>query len=117
MTVSGCAIRGEKGRDAAMREAREELSLELDLNNARPAFTVSFPGGFDELFIVNMEVELESLVLQEEEVTDVRWASEEEVMELIESGLFTPVLPEYMRTIFRIKDTGDVFRPSEKSPV
>ncbi len=117
MTVSGCAIRGEKGRDAAMREAMEELSLELDLNNARPAFTVSFPGGFDELFIVNMEVELESLVLQEEEVTDVRWASEEEVMELIERGLFTPVLPEYMRTIFRIKDTGDVFWPSGKSPV
>lgn len=116
MTVSGCAISGEKGRDAAMREAREELSLDLDLTHARPALTVSFPGGFDELFIVSMDVELEGLVLQAEEVTDVRWASEEEVMELIESGLFTPVLPEYMRTIFRIRDIGDVFLPSEKSP-
>jgi isopentenyldiphosphate isomerase len=115
MTVSGCAICGEKGRDTAMREAKEELSLDLDLSHSRPAFTISFPGGFDELFIVNMEVDLDKLILQDDEVTDVRWATEDEVMALIESGRFTPVLPDYIRTIFRIRETGDVFKPTAKS--
>lgn len=109
VTLSGCAISGEKGRDAAMREAKEELSLDIDLSSARPAFTVSFPGGFDELFIVKKDVDISSLLLQEEEVTSVRWADEASVLHLIEREEFTPFLPDYIRTIFKYTDLGDIF--------
>ena len=109
VSVSGCAITGEKGRDAAMREAKEELSLDIDLSSARPAFTVGFLGGFDELFMLKTDVDVSSLTLQDDEVTDVRWASEDEVLSLISRGEFTPFLPDYIRTVFRFKDTGDVF--------
>lgn len=109
VSLSGCAIAGEKGRDAAMREAKEELDLDTDLSNARPAFTVSFPGGFDEMFIIKQEVDLSKLTLQEEEVSDVRWASENEVLSLIEKGEFTPFISDYIRLLFKYKDTGDVY--------
>ena len=71
LTVSGCALKGENGRDAAMRELREELGLELDLSNARPAFTVSFKTGFDEVFLTEADVDISQIKLQEDEVSDV----------------------------------------------
>ena len=107
-TVSGCAIAGETGRMAAMREAREELNLSLDLSEARPALTISFPRGFDELFLVKADVNLDELSLQADEVADVRWADEREILQLRADGRFTPMLPSYIQTVFRLKDLGDV---------
>ena len=37
MTVGGCAVAGDTSRTAAEREVREEIGLELDLSDVRPA--------------------------------------------------------------------------------
>ena len=102
VSVSGCAIAGETGRDAAMREAREELDLELDLTNARPA-------GFDEVFLVEKDVDIAALVLQESEVTDVRWATLNEILDMIKNGEFTPFIEDYIKLLFKMRSTHDVF--------
>ena len=109
VSVSGCAIAGETGRDAAMREAREELDLELDLTNARPALTVSFASGFDEVFLVEKDVDIAALVLQESEVTDVRWATLNEILTMIKNGAFTPFIEDYIKLLFKMRSTHDVF--------
>ena len=108
VSVRGCADTGETGREAAMREAREELGLDLDLTGLRPALTVSFPHGFDELFLVEAELDPAALTLQESEVAAVRWAGEEEILRLRESGQFTPFHPEYLHLLFRMFRTRDV---------
>lgn len=108
VTVSGCAVAGETGRQAAMREAREELGLLLNLEGLRPALTVSFSKGYDEVFLVNAEPDPAGLVLQREEVAEVRWASLDEIIALRNAGRFTPMLPEYLKTLFRIRELGDV---------
>lgn len=108
VTVSGIAKAGEKGRDAAMRECTEELGLEIDLKNARPALTVSFGCGFDEVFIAECRTDISSLTLQEEEVEDVKYASLDEILALCQKGEFTPFYPEYLKLLFKIRHSGDV---------
>lgn len=111
VSVRGCAIAGETGRMAAAREAREELGLALDLSGIRPALTVSFPHGYDELYLVDAAPDVSELKLQTEEVAEVRWASEQEILRLREDGLFTPFRSDYLRLLFRLREYGDVMDP------
>lgn len=107
-SVRGCALAGETGRMAAMREAKEELNLDVDLDSLRPALTVSFAGGYDELFLLRQDLNPEELLLQAEEVAEVRWASKEELLKLRTDGCFTPVSPAYLQLLFDLMENGDV---------
>ena len=111
VSVRGCADAGETGRMAAEREAREELGLSLDLSGVRPALAVSFPHGYDELYLADFQMPPLGLCLQREEVAEIRWASEDEILRLREEGLFTPFRPDYLRLLFRLREFGDVMEP------
>ena len=108
VTLSGCAVAGEKGRDTAMRELKEELGLEIDLTGIRPDLTVSFATGFDEVFLIEHDTDITKLTLQKEEVCDVKWASLDEILTLREKGEFTPFTPDYLKLLFFMKDKRDV---------
>ena len=41
ITVGGCAVAGDTSQDAAEREVREEIGLELDLQDERPTMTTT----------------------------------------------------------------------------
>ena len=90
LTVGGCAVAGDTSRTGAEREVREEIGLELDLSDVRPSLTLSFDSGFDDYYVLTREVDLSSLRLQEEEVQAVRWATQEEILQMIDDGLFIP---------------------------
>ena len=90
LTVGGCAVAGDTSRTAAEREVREEIGLELDLSDIRPSLTLNFDGGFDDYYVLTQEVDPSSLHLQEEEVQAVRWAAQEEILRMIDDGLFIP---------------------------
>lgn len=90
LTVGGCAVAGDTSRTAAEREVREEIGLELDLSDIRPSLTLNFDGGFDDYYVLTREMDLSSLHLQEEEVQAVRWATQEEILRMIDDGLFIP---------------------------
>ena len=45
----------------------------------QPKVTIPFDVGFDDIYIVVREVDLQSLILQESEVQAVRWAEEAEI--------------------------------------
>ena len=90
LSVGGCAVAGDTSRSAAERETREELGLDLDLSGVRPTLTVHFENGFDDYYAVTKTVDPESLHLQAEEVQTARWASEEEILQMIEDGRFIP---------------------------
>ena len=113
VSVRGCAEAGETGIAAAVREAEEELGLTLVPGSLRHALTVCFPQGHDELYLCSMPLPHAVLRLQPEEVSEVRWASEEEILRLRGDGLFTPFRPDYLRLLFRLWEHGDVMEPKE----
>lgn len=88
ITVGGSALAGESSHEAAERETLEEIGYKINLSNERPFFTINFEAGFDDYYLVEKEIDIESLILQYEEVQAVKWASREEVLQLIEEEKF-----------------------------
>lgn len=102
LSAGGSALHGEVSAAAAEREVQEELGLSLTLAGARPAFTLHFETGFDDIYLLRQNVELSALTLQAEEVASVRWATLDEVLDLHTAGQFVPypktLLPLYFET-------------------
>ena len=106
VSLGGAAVAGDTSREAAIREAGEELGLDLReiLLDARPALSVAFENGFDDFYTVVMELDPNDLHLQASEVVEVRWASEDEIVRRIEDGSFIPYDPNAIRFLFSLRD-------------
>ena len=90
-SAAGAVSAGETTAQAAERETLEELGYELKLDDTRPHMTISFDYGFSDAFIVERDLDIEGLKLQYEEVQAVKWASLDEIKELIITGEFVPL--------------------------
>ena len=90
VTVGGSALAGENGREAAERELKEEIGLDIDFTDVRPIITLSFDRGFDDFFVF----------VPPEEVRDVRWADYDTVCKMIDGGEFIPYKKEFIKILF-----------------
>lgn len=104
VSVGGGVDAGEDSRQGAEREFREELGVPLDLSGLRPSVTVNFDGGFDDFYILTKDLELSSLTLQKEEVQAVRWATLEELLDMLEEGTFIPYPRSFLEFLFDMRD-------------
>ena len=85
----GAAIAGEDSNTAAERELFEELSIKIPLSSARPIITVHFDDGFDDYYVVEIDHNLASKIqFAKREIDCIRWASYEDIMDLISRGEF-----------------------------
>jgi len=100
ITVGGCAVAGDSSRSAAEREMREELGLSIDLTDVRPTMTIHWENGFDDYYVLTRPVDLSSLKLQYEEVQQVRWATLEEILQMIDNGQFIPYEKSQIELLF-----------------
>ena len=114
VSAGGSALSGETSAQAAVREAFEEIGVKLELNGVRPHYSVTFDEGFDDWYVVKADPDITKLKLQYEEVRAVRWASEEEVLAMIDSGAFIPYFKGYISTIFHTADQYGTIRESKE---
>ena len=56
ITVGGSAIAGDDSRMAAQRELLEELGIDHDFSALRPALTINFELGFDDMYVIKKDV-------------------------------------------------------------
>ena len=103
VSVGGGVDAGETSRQGAEREFREELGYPLDLTGRRPSVTVNFPGGFDDFYIVEQDLDLEALTLQAEEVEQVRWVTEEELLDMLDAGTFISYPRSFLQFLFAMR--------------
>ena len=99
-SAGGSATMGDTSQAAAERELFEEIGLRVDMQNKRPQLTVNFDFGFDDIYLIEQDVEIESLVLQKEEVQAVRWASCAEILRMIADEEFVPYYPNIVELLF-----------------
>jgi isopentenyldiphosphate isomerase len=104
-SVSGSVIKGETSYQGAEREAFEELGLKVDLSNHRPSFTINFEKGFDDYYILNLDVDLDSLKLQKEEVAAVKWATKEEILKMIDDKEFINYRKPIVELLFDMQNS------------
>lgn len=105
VTAAGSALAGENSAAAAARELWEELGLRHDFSQERPHYTMNFPDGFDDVYLIRRDdVQLSDLRLQEEEVRDAKWATLDEIEAMLQTGEFIPYYPDLVRLWFAMRN-------------
>jgi len=90
--TGGSVIVGEDTYNAAIREVKEELSV--DLNGVRYDFIGSvnryYKGCPDilDVYLFYIDIPIECIKFQEEEICEVKWASKDEILNLYNNSEF-----------------------------
>ena len=115
ITVGGSAVSGDTSQTAAEREVLEEIGYKLDLSNIRPSFTINFKNGFNDIYLVEREIEIDTLKLQYEEVKEVKWATADEIKSMIESGEFIPYDKSFIDMLFFLRNHNGLHTREDKT--
>lgn len=113
ITCGGSAVSGENSQTAVQRELSEETGINIDFSDIRPVLSVHFDGGFDDIYAVNHDIELSDLTLQQEEVAEAKWATEEEILAMINEGIFIPYHEHLIGLLFFMRNKRGTFKFDE----
>ena len=113
ISVGGCVVAGETSQMGAHRELLEELGIDYDFQNERPLFTFNFPNGFNDIYAISMDVDPNSLKLQETEVECVEWLTKEQIYEKIDNEESIPYLKSYIDFLFDLNKWHSI-RPTKE---
>ena len=86
--TGGSALRGEDNRAACIRETEEELGFTPDMKRALLPVSLKGRDFFMDVFMIPVDLPISSLSLQKSEVMDAKWATVDEVNELLSEGKF-----------------------------
>lgn len=100
ITCGGSVVAGETTRIGAEREMLEELGIRVDFSKMNAFVTVVGKDFFADFFVIRREVDLAELVLQEEEVQAVRWATRDEIFAMIDDGSFKQFHKSFIDLLF-----------------
>lgn len=111
VSVGGSVTAGEMSQLGAMRETEEELGLQIDLHNQLPHLSVTFERGYDDIYIVNREAEINELAVPNDEVSDAKWATIDEIYEMIDDRTFLNYRKSLIQLLFDMRyQYGGVIR-------
>ncbi len=104
-TTGGSAVLGDTSIEAALREVKEEIGIDLNERDGRLIHTSKyqhkdFPQ-FADVYLFKSEVNIKNVIYQEDEVCDAKWASEKEIREMIKSKEFVDVF-DYLDELFKL---------------
>lgn len=105
VSVGGHVSSKENSINALFRETKEELGIDLDFGNVEYFGTVHERLKYDDIdsnelvdiFIARQNINKEDIILQKEEVSDVRFVSIEEFFNLIDNNQLLPHDEEYKK--------------------
>lgn len=86
--AGGHVLAGEFGFEAIIRESKEELGIELSKNDVLfigASISQNLKGDiknnhFNEFYILNKDIDETKLVLQPEEVSEIKWFDKEDII-------------------------------------
>ena len=103
VSAGGAVQAGESSLAAVVRETGEELGLRLPAAAFVKLLTLYYEGHLHDIYAARWDGKAEDLTLQAGEVSAAKWASEEEVLAMIDSGEFLPVHKEFMTLLFKMQ--------------
>ena len=109
ISVGGCVSSGETSGEAITREIKEELGIDIDLTKKAPNFTFTFEEGFDDWYFVYSDIDIKSLILQKEEVSDAKFASLSEIHSLVDNNKFISYQKHFLDFIFEMVNQENIF--------
>ena len=98
--TGGAAISGEDSYTAAGRELYEELGIESNNQDLIKLARIKRRNSLLDIWFINTDVEIDDLTLQQDEVSEAKWASREKLISMINNGEFHNYGSEYFDTLF-----------------
>jgi isopentenyldiphosphate isomerase len=86
--AAGGAVAREELYKSCERELFEEMGIRVDLSKTQSRMTFSFSEGWTEVYMLELDISEKDLTLQESEVSEAKFLTEDEYLELVESGEF-----------------------------
>ncbi len=86
--VGGGTLAGETTLQSAVREVAEETGIEAKAHEFTFFATYQRKNFFQDLYLLRRDVDIDDIVLQPEEAIDARWATEEDILQLIADQQF-----------------------------
>ena len=75
-SITGGAVdSGETSLDTLVRECKEELGVDVDINKAELLMTLKRDLDFVDIYLLRQDFEIENMTLQKEEVDEAVWIS------------------------------------------
>ncbi len=100
VTVGGSVVAGETSAMGASRELHEEVGVDESFSERLPVLTAVFEGAFDDFYVLHRDLDPTELSLQYEEVSEVKFASMEEIFSMMDQGLFIPYHKSLIEYLF-----------------
>lgn len=91
VTVGGHVLKGEFGRQALIREVKEEFAMDIEDNDIKYLLcstSINKEGNiinkhFNECYIITKDIDISKIKLQKEEVKEVKFFKKEEILNMI----------------------------------
>lgn len=90
----GCLLAGETSVEAAIREIKEEIGLDINFQDLKYLSTHLYKYQFVDIFLVTKEIDTDKLFLQTEEVADAKWISIEDFFNMHNKNQIVPSVYE-----------------------
>ncbi|MBN7576929.1 MULTISPECIES: NUDIX hydrolase [Clostridium] len=84
--TTGCMVSGEGSEEGALREVNEEIGLSIEKDELNFIRRIFRENSIWDIYFVYKDVELSKLILQKEEVSNVKFVSIEEFNNMLLSG-------------------------------
>lgn len=102
MACAGHVDAGETPKQGAIREAKEEIGLDVSEDDVKLMFEHIEDEDYWEIgqvFFIKADREIEEFTLQEDEVEEVKWLNFDEFKKLFYSDKWAPCSDEYKRLV------------------
>lgn len=96
-TTGGHPVSGETSKQGIFTEIREELGLDLVDKKIILFKTIKTEDDFVDLYYLKEDIDINNVKLQEEEVDEVKWASVNEINEMIRKKEFSESHTEFFK--------------------
>ncbi|MCI8290777.1 MAG: NUDIX domain-containing protein [Clostridia bacterium] len=99
--TGGSVIRGETSLQTIERETEEEMAVKLDIDKAQ--LVARFKTGivWVDTYLIRQDINLDDIIMQKDEVAEVKWATYEKIEELFKNGQFIEGRWNFVRGIFK----------------
>lgn len=101
--TGGSVILGENSLETIVREAKEELDITIDSNKLK-LFTKFKTGNvWIYAYILKNDYDISKMNFQKEEVSDAKWATWDEIDELVKEGKFIKHRWEFVKDFLKME--------------
>ena len=88
-TTGGHPVSGETSKQGIITEIKEELGIDIPEENIKLFKTIKTEDDFVDIYYLKEDIDINKIKIQKEEVSDVKWATINDIEKMIKEGDFS----------------------------